>query len=327
MIICFPHPPGSGGPGVFQRNFESFLESKGYKICYKVNNIQPDLIFVVGGTRHILWLTKMKINRIPIIYRLDGIPWIHRHKWVGFKKYLCIELGILAMKIIHAFIADYIIFQSEFVRKWWFYMGWRKREKYSVIYNGVSLPTLSVNGSFLKRLVVLEGNIDYSPYAIKLLNDLVNLLPADICVHIYGNFENKNNINLLDERIKYHGFINHSNIFEVLSGSIYLSLDINPACPNAVLEAMACGAPVVAFDTGSLIEIVTPSSGIIVPYGSNPWELNYPDVKSLANAVLKIRENYEYYSKNARESIKRQFTLEKMVNQYIRIIEGIISNK
>jgi len=55
--------------------------------------------------------------------------------------------------------------------------------------------------------------------------------------------------------------------------------------------------------------------------------LNYPYVKSLANAVLKIRENYEYYSKNARESIKRQFTLEKMVNQYIRIIEGIISNK
>lgn len=46
-------------------------------------------------------------------------------------------------------------------------------------------------------------------------------------------------------------FLPRENVNDAMFGSIYLSLDINPACPNTVIEALACGAPVVAFDTGS----------------------------------------------------------------------------
>lgn len=324
MIICFPHPPGSGGPGTFQRNFEEFLKSNGYNICYKNSIFKPDLIFIVGGTRHIFWLIRMKINRIPVIYRLDGIPWLHRRKRVGFIKYLNIELGILVMKFIHAFLADYIIYQSEFVRQWWDKKGWRKIRKFSIIYNGVSLPSLKVHLSFSGRIVVLEGNIDYSPYAVNLLNDLSKMLPVDFSIHLYGNFENKNNISLLDKRVSYHGYQDHDKIFGILTGSIYLSLDVNPACPNTVIEAMACGAPVVAFDTGSLREIVNPESGILVPYGSDPWELHYPDVESLVDAILKIKNDYNKYSNHARDNVEKSFMLNNMANKYIRIIEKFI---
>lgn len=266
----------------------------------------------------------MKIKKVPVIYRLDGIPWLHTRKRVGFIKYLNIELGIRVMKFIHAFLADYIIYQSEFVKNWWYSEGWRKRKRYSIIHNGVSLPNFPINRAFTGKLIVLEGNIDYSPYAIKLINDLVDLLPIDISIHLYGNFENKNNVSLLDKRINYHGYLNHNSIFNVLKGSIYLSLDVNPACPNTVIEAMACGAPVVAFDTGSLREIVNHESGILVPYGSDPWELHYPDVESLVDAILKIKNDYNKYSNHARDNVEKSFMLNNMANKYIRIIEKFI---
>lgn len=324
MIICFPHPPGSGGPGTFQRNFEEYLKTTGWEVCYKGSEQKQDLIFIVGGTRYIGWLILMKIRNIPIVYRLDGIPWLHRHKKVSFKKYIHIELGILLCKFIHAFIADYIIYQSDFVRKCWDKSGWYKRNKSSVIYNGVILPSRSFENSFNGNLVVLEGNIDYTPYAVKLLNDLSELLPDDICIHIYGNFENKNNIRLLHPRINYHGYIQHEKIYKILSGTIYLSLDINPACPNTVLEAMACGAPVVAFDTGSLREIVPPEAGILVTYGGDPWKIDYPDVFSLVKAISEIRKKYTYYSINSQRFVQRHFKFENIANRYFSIVKSFV---
>lgn len=74
-----------------------------------------------------------------------------------------------------------------------------------------------------------------------------------------------------------------------MKNKIYLSLDINPACPNTVIEALSSGAPVVGFNTGALNELVISDSGVVVPYGSDPWNLEYPDVKSLAKAILKIK--------------------------------------
>ena len=327
MIICFPHPPGSGGPGSFQKRFERELQALGWKVIYKGAFEMPELIFVVGGTRRLLWLLLMKLKGVPIVYRLDGIGWLHRKKKVGLKKFLLSESQNWGSKFIHAFLADKIVYQSRFVEYWWNRKGWRKRKNISVIYNGIQMPkdeNQKIVSGISARLVVMEGTIDYSPYAVRLLNDLAARLPAEISMELYGKFEFSNNLQQLDKRINYKGFLPPDQVTGVLTGSVYLSLDINPACPNTVIEAMSCGAPVVAFDTGSLKELVSENCGNIVPYGSDPWKLAYPETNSLIISIAKVMRNYAFYSVNARNLAKEKFSIEDMTSNYIEVINSLL---
>ena len=327
MIITFPHPPGSGGPGSFQIRFEQVLKLNDWQVLYAENRRLPDLVFIVGGTKRIVWLLKMKIKGIPIIYRLDGINWLHRKKKIGWKKYLMAEYRNMNNKLIHAYFANFIIYQSEFVKEWWNISGWYFQNSYSIIHNGIDLNVFTPLNSNLKvRLVCLEGTIDYSPYAVELLNNLRLLLPKKVPMELYGRFENRAFQKYLDPKIHYLGQVPRNKVQQVFQKAIYLSLDIHPACPNTVIEALACGAPVVAFDTGSLKELVPPEAGIIVPYGSDPWQLAYPDDKALCNAILQVYRDWNKFSKAARLTAERNYDINHIFNSYLKIINQSIDS-
>jgi glycosyltransferase involved in cell wall biosynthesis len=329
LNIIFPHPPGAGGPGSFQSRFEKELVRKGYKIAYKGADVKPDIILVVGGTKKLLWLLLMKLKGVPVIYRLDGIGWLHKKRKTSLSYYWTAELRNFLSKTIHAFIATKIVYQSQFVKDWWDKSGWRKRKDFDIIHNGVVVPESDfVQKRLLKRptnrLVVLEGVIDYTPYAIDLLNELAEKLPENIQIELYGKFEHHQPDQHLHKRLIYKGFLKREDVYEVFTGSVYLSLDIHPACPNTVAEALACGAPVAAFDTGSLSELVDENCGRIVDYGSNPWELSYPNVDNLINGVLQLFSDYSYFSKNAYQKAIQDYNISDMFKKYDDIIKSIV---
>lgn len=326
MIIAFPHKPGHGGPGSFQSRFEQALEQEGYQIIYAGDKAQPDLIFVVGGTKRLWWLWQMKRKGIPIIHRLDGLAWLHRYKRVGIKQYLLAEFRNYIFKWIHAFLADQIIYQSRFVKDWWERSGWRKQAKYSIIYNGVAIPENfqpKENQPIEKRLVVLEGTVDYSPFARELLNVLARELPEDIAIEVYGRFENSENRAKLHSRIQYFGPIARERVFSVLQGAIYLSLDVNPACPNTVIEAMSAGAPVVAYDTGSIPELLGADSQTLVKYGADSWQGGTPDFDTMIRVIINSFFNYSSLSMISLQIYRDKFSMELMVNNYVKEINKV----
>jgi len=83
---------------------------------------------------------------------------------------------------------------------------------------------------------------------------------------------------------------------------------------------MACGLPVVAFDTGALGELVTPEAGCIADYGGNVWNLDEPDIFALADCAQLVLENQTGYRTGARARAEQAFSLDLMVDKYIKVL-------
>ncbi|MBU4141544.1 glycosyltransferase, partial [Patescibacteria group bacterium] len=86
-----------------------------------------------------------------------------------------------------------------------------------------------------------------------------------------------------------------------------------------MIEAMACGAPVVAFDRGSVREVIKDGvTGFIVPPLNKKGESN---IEGMAEAVKKIDK---IDRAACRKHVKDNFTLEKMVEKYEKVYEKIV---
>jgi glycosyltransferase involved in cell wall biosynthesis len=104
------------------------------------------------------------------------------------------------------------------------------------------------------------------------------------------------------------------------SAHILYSSDLNAACPNSVIEALACGTPVLGFDTGSLSEIVSAEAGQVVPYHGDPWQLDPPDIRPLVQGGVEILRKQEFYRTGARRRAEEAFGLDDMVDKYLNVL-------
>jgi glycosyltransferase involved in cell wall biosynthesis len=104
------------------------------------------------------------------------------------------------------------------------------------------------------------------------------------------------------------------------SAHLLFSADLNPACPNSVIEALACGTPVLAFATGALPELVTAQSGRLVDYGGDPWRLDPPNLPGLAEAAFQLLADQPRYRLGARRRAEEGFSLDCMVDRYLEVL-------
>ena len=81
-----------------------------------------------------------------------------------------------------------------------------------------------------------------------------------------------------------------------------------------MIEAMACGTPVIAFPLGSVPEVIKDGvSGLIVP-----------DVQGAVDAVRRVK-NLD--RKKVRKYFEQRFTAARMTQQYVHIYERLTSGK
>ena len=94
------------------------------------------------------------------------------------------------------------------------------------------------------------------------------------------------------------------------------------ASPNAVLEAMAAGLPVVATAAGGIPEVVGHEhNGLLVPAG---------DEQALASAILRLLEDRrlaESLGASARRTVHSRFAFERMVNAFSALYAEEVSRR
>jgi len=90
-------------------------------------------------------------------------------------------------------------------------------------------------------------------------------------------------------------------------------------CPLVVLEAMACGLPVVSFNTGGIPELVEHKTNGYIAEHKNQNDLE-TGIKYLLDLSLQESEKMKQYSV---EKIKTAFTVEKMAGKYLDIYEHL----
>jgi glycosyltransferase involved in cell wall biosynthesis len=295
---------------------------------------ESDAVLVIGGTRNLLPLWRARRRGDRIVQRLDGINWVHRKKNTGIKHFLRAEYGNFNLSFIRRWIATRILYQSEFSKRWWEDWYGQTRVLSKCILNGVDLDVYSPTGSNQRpterfRLLIVEGSLGGGyelglDNAIRLAETLEERHDFPMEVMVVGAItdEHKARVQARNKvQIIWAGKVLREQIPAVdRSAHLLFSADINPACPNAVIEALACGLPVAAFDTGALNELVVGDSGRIVPYGSDLWKLESPDIPALAEACVEILREQDRFRKAARVQAESALGLDKMVEDYLKFL-------
>ena len=86
--------------------------------------------------------------------------------------------------------------------------------------------------------------------------------------------------------------------------------------PTVNLEAMACGTPVVTYDTGGCSEAVNSQTGTVVKKG---------DLDGVLKAISEIIDNgKEHYSESCRMHVVTSFAKEDKFQEYIKLYNKLI---
>ncbi len=330
-LCLHPRIPGSAGPANFQRRLEAGLRAHGFEITYDLGDRDLDAALVVGGSRRLGALWAAQRRGVPIFQRLNGMNWLHRRLRTGMRHWLRAELNNLLLRTIRDRFAAGVVYQSAFARGWWERVAGAAPAPATVVHNGVPLDQYTPRGPELPpndctRILVLEGNLagGYEHglgAAFALGRGLEERLGSKIEVAVAGRAPER--VRLIWQgreqvAVRWLGAVPPAEVPGLARAAHLLyAADLNPACPNAVIEALACGLPVVSFDTGALPELVTDDSGRLARYGGDPWRLDPPDVPALVGAAHEVLGDPARFRAAARQRAEAGLGLDTMVTGYL----------
>lgn len=108
---------------------------------------------------------------------------------------------------------------------------------------------------------------------------------------------------------------------------ILLHTKYNDPCPRLVVEAMACGLPVVFSKSGGVPELVGEAAGIGIS-AILDWEEDHPpDSSELAKALIHVSTSHETYAKSARRRAETCFDVKPWKEKHAEIFQELIQKK
>ncbi len=336
-ICLLPLPRGLGGPASFAAQLVAALQKQGVTITHDPLAPGVRAVLVMGGTRHMDLIWRAKRRGVRIVQRLNGMNWVHRKLHTGARHFIKAEIANWILSTIRRSLADRIIYQSRFTQDWWHRAFGPVSAAGRVIYNGVDLHIFSPEGvgqppGDRMRILMVEARLGSGmetglENAVRLLEQLNQIgrqawelmVAGDVPPEIQARWP----VLQADDRLKFTGIVPRDQVPIIdRSAHMLFSADLNAACPNSVIEALACGLPVIAFSTGALPEMVIEGAGRVVAYGSNHWNLEPPVIGPLAQAAGEIAAAQPGFRRNARARAEKAFDIQQVVDAYLETLLG-----
>jgi len=230
--------------------------------------------------------------------------------------------GIVARGIQEYTEADYICCLSSFVKKSFLLKGIPEK-KLLLVPSGIDIRKYKITKQKNQAFTIIFcGQLSVKKGVHYLLQAFYELDLKDTELWLIGSIYpdiKKFLAQYSNPRIKLTGNIPSSQIPEYFSqGHLYVMPSLEEGLAKVVMEAMACGLPVIATpNTGAEDVIREGIDGFIVPVC---------DVEALKQKILYFYENREkidLMGKNARERILSDFTIEKYAERLIQTLKNL----
>jgi glycosyltransferase involved in cell wall biosynthesis len=104
---------------------------------------------------------------------------------------------------------------------------------------------------------------------------------------------------------------------------VYLHPKVNDPCPSAVIEALACGVPVVYAASGGTVELVGEEAGVGVPHPES-WERQQPpSPDALAAGIERVLADLPRYREAARRRAVERFALGPWLDRHAELFAAL----
>jgi glycosyltransferase involved in cell wall biosynthesis len=320
---CVPGPgePVAGGTAKFQR------------LASRFPNRPTDFsVLYLGST----WLPRdvgpllalAQRRRIPVVLNQDGVAY---PGWAGGATE---AINRVYRRALGA--AEHVLYQSEFSKRSADEFLGEPHGSWEVLYNAVDVQHFTpASAPPAYGPVLLLGGDQTQAYRLELALRTFAVVAAsepDARLLVTGRLVSPAE-ELLDElglrgKVEFAGRYSQADAPEVIRRAhILLHTKVKDPCPSAVIEAMACGLPVVYPASGGTIELVGDEAGIGVPH-PDTWERDDPPTpEALADATLCVLAEREQRGAAARRRAVERFALEPWLARHAEVFEGLLARR
>jgi glycosyltransferase involved in cell wall biosynthesis len=313
-LVPRPGEPVAGGTGKFQRLAQRFPNTPtGFSLLYLGSTwLPPDL-------RPLLALARRR--RIPVVVNQSGVAY---PGWAG------VETDAINEPFRRALLAaEHVLYQSEFCKQSADEFLGEPRGSWEVLYNAVDVEHFTPGEPPAGPPTLLLGGDQTQAYRLEVALRALALLP-DVRLIVTGRLVSDPAPLMrelgLDHRVELAGRYAQAGAPALFRRAhLLLHTKVLDPCPSLVIEAMACGLPVVYAASGGTVELVGDGAGVGVPHPQS-WEHDQPpSPEAFADGVRTVLADRARYGAGARARAVERFALGPWLDRHAGVFARLVT--